>query len=413
MNPRRTLLYAMTAAMMLAEGVYDLVFALMAYGVSGQAASVATTYAIGFGAEIFVTVFGAGFLDYFDRRKLFAGTQVASVTVFATAFVFARTSALSENGIWLFAFLADLSHHASRLALFALVPTLFEKEELSQVQGTRAMISGVARVLAPVAGGVVIAGVGLHLSLAAVLVLSIVALAFALLLPGGSHVVVRRARSSIVLGALGTLRAVRAIARDASWRRFSLLVTTSQLVIAVAILLWVPLLRSVHGVSEAETGSYVACGALGMVASGFALRSMRATSVPQRVLTYSLLLAAAGLMLMVTWSGPVLRIGATLLFYVGLTLFLRTNEVALQQTLPADRFASFYGAMDAGGRVLGLAGILCAGRIFDRIGGSAFYGALVVLLLVLAVLWSKRLVLVQSPLPPPQSRAQHGSLSSR
>ncbi len=62
---------------MLSEGIYDLVFANMAYNVSGQAVSVATTYAVGYIAEIIVTIFGAGFLDYFDRRQIFKYAQLA------------------------------------------------------------------------------------------------------------------------------------------------------------------------------------------------------------------------------------------------------------------------------------------------------------------------------------------------
>ena len=43
------------------ECVYDLVFANLAYAIDGQAWSVGTTYALGYGAEILVTILGAGF----------------------------------------------------------------------------------------------------------------------------------------------------------------------------------------------------------------------------------------------------------------------------------------------------------------------------------------------------------------
>src|SRR5690349_2637682 len=135
----------MTACMMLSEGVYDLVFAIMAYGASGRASTVATTYGIGYGAEILVTIAGAGFLDWVDRRRAFIATQLVSIALFVVALTVARLTSMTERTIWLFAFLADLVHHYARLALFTLLPSLFPREELGRIAGTRAIIVGISR----------------------------------------------------------------------------------------------------------------------------------------------------------------------------------------------------------------------------------------------------------------------------
>ncbi|GGJ49224.1 hypothetical protein GCM10009085_48460 [Pseudomonas avellanae] len=69
----------------LSEAVYDLAFANLAFTLTGTTLSVMTTYAIGYSAEIMVTLLGAGFIDRFDKWKLFIATQLVNIIIFSIA----------------------------------------------------------------------------------------------------------------------------------------------------------------------------------------------------------------------------------------------------------------------------------------------------------------------------------------
>jgi hypothetical protein len=307
---------------------------------------------------------------------------------------------MTEGTIWLFAFLVDLVHHYARLSLFTLIPALFEKEDLARIQGTRAVIVAVSRVAAPLAGGAIIAGIGMAASLVGVAALQVMGLMLTLLLLRASpyHRVASTAseepgegRHPILLAARSTLRAAVAIARDARWRRFVALNTGSRLLISVGVLLWVPLLRSFHHVSEGATGMFLSLGAAGTVAGGLVMSRTSAVAEPSRRLAAALVFTSVGLVAAVCGSGAGPRvILATLVFHGGLTLFLRTSEVYLQSHLPHDKLGSWYGAMDAADRTLGLVGVLWAGALFDRVGAAPIYGCLALLLVAHALMWIRK-----------------------
>lgn len=392
---RRALLYGMTVALMLSEGIYDLVFANMAFSASGRAGSVATTYAVGYSAEILVTIFGAGFLDYFDKRRIFVGAQIVKIVLFASVVLISSMTTLSVPMIWGFAFAIDLIHHYSRLCAFVLIASLFDKTELPAIQGTNAVLGATAQIASPLLAAAAIAVFGLGASLGVSVGLQLVALALAVtmfqLAPYR-----RAAREGAADGAkhalLGTLRASAEMARDRRWRPFLALYSGSGMLIAISVLLWIPLLRGLHDVPESTTGWFLSFGAVGMVLGGIAVR--RVGDAGQRNRRY---VSTALVVMSVSLAGAILRPGAwvlvgaaTLLFHVGLTLFFRVNAVLIQANLPPDRAGSWYGVVDFLGRIFGMIGVLSAGLLFDQLGPVWLFGAIAVGLAGCSMAWLSR-----------------------
>lgn len=91
---------ALGVLLILSEAIYDLVFANLAYSISGTTLAVTTTYAVGYSAEILVTLLGAGFIDRFNKWKLFIATQLANIAVFALAVFVLRIYDSSVEWVW-------------------------------------------------------------------------------------------------------------------------------------------------------------------------------------------------------------------------------------------------------------------------------------------------------------------------
>ena len=70
------------AALSLSEALYDFTFAAMAYQVSGNALVGGFAFAAGYIAEIFVSAFGGGIIDRFDRRFIFGLTMLLKSVAF-------------------------------------------------------------------------------------------------------------------------------------------------------------------------------------------------------------------------------------------------------------------------------------------------------------------------------------------
>jgi len=397
-DSKRVLLYAVTAALMLSEGVYDLVFANMAYDATGQAHSVATTYAIGYGAEILVTIFGAGFLDYFDKRRVFAFAMFTKIAIFGAAVAIAAVTPMSAPVIWAFAFAIDLIHHYSRLAVFALISALFQRDELGAIHGTNAVLGGATQIAAPLIAALAIAGFGLSYSLSVSVALQVGALGIALALfrmaeyrPSSNEHTGEPLRAQVKSAALSTLRAAREIAGHPGWRGFLGLYTASSLALGVSVLLWVPLLRSFHGVADQTTGWYLSIGAIGMVVAGLAVRNVRGDSPNLGYLAGSLAAAAGGLALSIAHPGATwLAACATVVLFLSVTLFFRTATVVMQANIPEDRLASWYGVVDFTNRIFGLIGVLAAGAVFDIVGPVWLFGAIAAALVIISALWTLR-----------------------
>jgi DHA3 family macrolide efflux protein-like MFS transporter len=394
---RKTLYISAIALFVLSEGVYDLAFANLAFSVNGQASSVATTYAVGYLAEITITLLGAGFLDHFDKRKIFVGSILATLIAFICAILWFAQIGVSEIAVWSFAFVVDLIHHCTRLAAFALVPFLFsDKDEIVAVNAASAVLNGLVRVGSPVFGALAIGLVGTNLSLliSALALFACLIVSAALVAKVGALAVTSNSTSTEalsvrVLQALGGVsRSAVQIMRDPEWRMFLLMYSGTVLFIGVANLLWIPLLRTVTDLSEAQTGYLIAFGAMGLLIGGIFLRRFsRWKSRPTSAMGLASVILTIGVGLAAFSKSIPIAAVAIFVFNLGLTFYFRTATVFFQTAIPKEIIGSWYGAVDAAGRIFGLVGILVAGRIFDSVGGTAMYVSICGVLALSSIYW--------------------------
>ncbi|WP_229804783.1 MFS transporter [Paludibacterium paludis] len=381
----------------LSEAIYDLAFANMAYTITGKTLSVTTTYAVGYGAEILVTLLGAGFIDRFNKWRLFLATQAANIIVFALAAVLLSRENPTVATVWFFAFFVDLIHQYSRLIVFALVPFLFAKDEIPRLNGMLAVCNGVAKALGPVVGAIAILYVGLPASLlgsiafmvgALVLTMALGVMSQASTIPAIVSVPEERFRDRLQESVFGASRAAYQLLALPRWRWFLASYSSCVLVIGVLALLWIPLLRSFHGFSDAETGYLMSTGTFGAVIGGSMLRRHAQLSKLTSVLRAAHFVMAFGIFVAFVVRGNPYVVGIGMFaFHVGTTMYFRSTASAIQTNIPKDVIGSWYGAIDFISRFVGLAGILFAGWAFDAIGPYALYTALLVLLLVSVLNW--------------------------
>lgn len=376
------------------EVIYDLVFANLAYSLAGTTLAVTTTYAVGYSAEILVTLLGAGFIDRFNKWKLFIATQLANIAVFALAVVVLGVYDQSVEWVWFFAFFVDLIHQYSRLIMFALVPFLFTSDHIPRVNGLLATFNGIARTLGPIIGALVIFTFGLSISLLASIAFMLAALALTLSLSTlnepastlgiSSLSFARRFQESVT----GASRATVDLLRDPRWRYFLASYATCLLVVSVLALLWIPLLRGFHLFCEAQTGYLFCAGAAGAIAGGFALRTSGQTSRVPNTILLSHLIMIAGVCAALCLRGNIWLTGIGMfVFQFGTTLYFRTTANAIQLTVPKEIIGSWYGSIDFISRFAGLAGILLAGWAYDKLGTYAIYSVLLLLLGLSSVNW--------------------------
>ncbi|KTB81575.1 MFS transporter [Pseudomonas syringae] len=381
----------------LSEAVYDLAFANLAYNLSGKTLAVMTTYAIGYSAEILVTLLGSGFIDRHDKWKLFIITQIVNMVVFSIAVATLSLSGGSVELVWFFAFLVDLIHQYVRLIMFSFIPFLFAREEIIRVNGFLAVINGIARATGPAIGALVI----LHTSLPMALVVSVVFMSGALLLALWSAFTDHNMASTDVddlsfkerfhQSITGAARAAMRLLGAPQWRGFLASYSTCVLVISVLALLWIPFLRDFHAFSPEQTGYLYALGMTGAVLGGLTTATVRDISltVTMRSAHAAMFIGIAiALWLKGCFAGVAVGM---FLFQFGTTVYFRSTASAIQLTLPKEVIGSWYGAIDFISRLAGLSGVLLAGWSYDQVGAYWVYSVLLVLLAVSGVAWRARI----------------------
>ncbi|KEZ73671.1 MULTISPECIES: MFS transporter [Pseudomonas] len=379
----------------LSEAVYDLAFANLAYTLTGSTLSVMTTYAIGYSAEILVTLLGAGFIDRFDKWKLFIATQIINIIVFTVAVTTLSTPGSSVEQVWLFAFLVDLVHQYVRLIMFSFIPFLFSREEIIRVNGFLAIINGVARAVGPAIGALVIFQVGLSMALTASIVFMMGALFLALSLwsvAAGTSVTRPDVESSSFKARFqesvtGASMATVNLLRSSQWRNFLASYSTCVLVISVLALLWIPFLRDFHAFSPEQTGYLYALGTTGAVLGGFTMSSFQDKSLITTILSAHALMFT-GIAMTLWFRGSFLWVAVGMfLFQFGTTVYFRSTASAIQLTLPKEIIGSWYGAIDFMSRFAGLVGVILAGWSYDWIGAYWVYSVLLGLLVLSGLAW--------------------------
>ena len=398
-NPRMTSIFvALGVFLSLSEAIYDLVFANIAYTITGTTISVTTTYAIGYGAEILVTLLGAGFIDHFNKWRLFIVTQIANIVVFAIAVVVLSVDNTTVSIVWFFAFFVDLIHQYSRLIVFSLVPFLFAREEIPTINSTLAVFNGMARALGPTIGTIAIVYVGLTMSLMSSVAFMAGALIFTITLEmmnsGHSATACTKTddkacfKDRVQESVFSTSAAAYKLLMLPRWRWFLVSYSSCILVIGILVLLWIPLLRGFHGFSEVTTGYLVSVGTLGTVVGGFVLKRHRQLANLTAMLRAAHFVMAFGICFAIFARGNAYFVGVGMFtFHVGVTMYFRNAASAIQANIPKEVIGSWYGAIDFISRFVGLLGILLAGWAFDVIGPYALYSALLILLLASVLNW--------------------------
>ncbi|PHM39182.1 hypothetical protein Xmau_03089 [Xenorhabdus mauleonii] len=400
-NPKVTTIFvALGVFLTLSEAIYDLVFANIAYTITGKTISVTTTYAVGYCAEILVTLLGAGFIDRFNKWRLFLVTQIANIVVFAAAVVVLSRDNTTVSLVWFFAFFVDLIHQYSQLIVFSLVPFLFTKDDIPTINGTIAVFNGMAGVLGPTIGTIAILYVGLSMSLMSSIAFMVGALILTLFLKmvnpahaaitstitGNKECFKDRIQESVFSASVAAYKLLTL----PRWRWFLASYSSCVLVIGILVLLWIPLLRGFHGFSEATTGYLVSTGTLGAVIGGFVLQRHAKLSKLTVILKAAHFVMAFGVCFTIFSSGNAYLVGIGMFtFHVGMTMYFRSAASVIQTNIPREVIGSWYGAIDFISRFIGLIGILLAGWAFDVIGPYALYSVLLILLLVSVLNWRK------------------------
>lgn len=392
----------------LSEAIYDLVFANLAYSITGATSSVTTTYAVGYVAEILMTLIGAGFIDRFDKWKLFLGTQLLNIGVFLCAMVMLSIHDQSVGLVWLFAFLVDLIHQYSRLILFALVPFLFGRGDIIVVNGFLGIANATARAAGPALGAIVIFQIGLPSSLVTSVGLMLAALLLGIYLWREVRLVfeardtvqentdsfAQRFHESVT----GAFKATLILGRSKEWRGFLGAYSACVLVIGVLSLLWIPLLRDFHAFSVERTGYLFAVGTAGAVLGGLALKRLGSEGLLPTLIIASHGLMVVGVCVSLFFKGELIAVGVGMfLFQCGAAVYFRSTASAIQLSVPREVIGSWYGAIDFISRFVGLLGILAAGYAYDVVGVYWVYSVLLVLLVMSAWNWiPKRAVRLQT-----------------
>jgi predicted MFS family arabinose efflux permease len=375
----------------LSEAIYDLVFANLAYSIAGTPSAVTTTYAVGYAAEILVTLLGAGFIDRFNKWKLFIGTQLINIVVFSIATLVLSKPNSSVATVWGFAFFVDLIHQYSRLIMFALIPFLFDREDIPRLNGFLSTLNGVARSVGPAIGAIAILQIGLSMSLAVSIAFMAIALllAFSLYSSGGvqsAGIESRDAEGSSFAqrfqdSVTGASRAAFSLFRSRQWRSFLGAYSTCVLVISVLALLWIPFLRDFHGFTSEQTGYLFAVGACGSIFGGLTGKRYSTENSLSVLILSAHFVMLFGVIITLVSRGSITLVGAGLFaFQFGATVYFRTTASVIQLSVPKDIIGSWYGAIDFTSRFAGLAGILIAGWFYDHMGAYWVYSFLLVLL---------------------------------
>lgn len=362
------------SCLMISEGFYDMAFIVMAYRISGQASTAAIAYALGYAAEIIVSFALGGFLDNYDRKKLFNYTISLKFALFLFLVIYCQLSAVTSIMIWCFAFFADLLHHISRTTNAVSLLQIFEGNDKSSMQGWTISISGLLRIVGPLlAGGIIAVWDNPNYLLIFCLVLQIISLwAFRDILPKLSTDISASSAKSLKENLLSSSLALREALSSQKWRWFFLTDALATLFIGTFTLMLFPLLRQLHGVNESQAGFFMGLGALGTIVVGLQFERILLRHQALQAAKVGLLAASLFALFLANNFGLIALGAGVIIFQSGSTLFFRSMGMYLQNEIPEEHLGSWWTASDAFGRIFGLVGVLAGGFIFDSIGSSGF-----------------------------------------
>ncbi|MFD7748933.1 MFS transporter [Streptomyces sp. NPDC059698] len=391
---------ALTVVAAMSEGVYDIAFANLALDLSGLVSTIGIVYCVGYGVEVVASIAMGPLLDRRDAGQVLVVSYLVKIGIFV---LIGLSSSFLSSHLWTIVIAAaavDFVHHVGGMALFVLLPRIVDRHTLVKIQGIAATARSASEILSPVVAGLIIAVLPGARGLIAAAGFQILALA----LFAGLLMTVRRAAASQPVEdtetepkeetahspSLPSRREVAStIVSSRPWRRYVAFHCLSVLALSTLFLSWLPLMREALDMSAARAGAFLAFSTVGAVLGGLIV----AKSGPDRVfasMRWAPALAGAGTLIAATLGSSLWLLALGLItFGLGTTVYFRSAGLIVQLHAPIAVLGTWNGLLDAVIRVVGAAGILAAGFLFDLVGGHAVFVCLGLGLLVSAALWSR------------------------
>ena len=381
------------SALALSESFYDFVFAALAFKISGSALIGGSAYALGYLAEIFVSLFCGGFLDYIDRKKFFNITMTFKFTTFLTFILLSTFYTHFDNQnnskailVLAFAFLIDMIHHTSRLMVNLSSFQIFDPESQIKVQGLVTSMGGVSKISAPIIAGSLLSWTNINIEnlLVISLVLQLVAF-FALKdLFLNSDQILKGSRSEIFDLLLGTAKTIYKSLSNSNWRQFLILQSIGGTFIGTVSLLFFPLFRGYFHFDEQQCGILLASSAIGMIIGGFFLNPIyRIFSRYEIIVKASLFLSGAMCAIFASLIPSLAVMILTVIVFSTCTVsFFRSLRLILVSQIEKKDLGKWWTASDFVACMSGMIGVMLGSSIMDHLGAPILFKSIALILCI-------------------------------
>ncbi|WP_422491421.1 MFS transporter [Endozoicomonas sp. ALE010] len=360
----------------LSEALYDFFFANLSVESTGTITTGTITYAIGYSAEIFISLLAGGFLDKKNLNFLFCVGMAVKIIVFTICITLIQYIGLSKELIWGSAFFIDLIHHFTNMVVISSLPLVFGEKILAKFYAVLAISGGLVKVCGPIVGGFSVMVMGSTASFSLSIGMQVASLIIFILfvnLHGRSNERLNSGNQITVFGSIQlTLEALRSIYKNRKWRKFIILDNILMIAIGSCTLLWFFYFKTLYLENTEEIGVSLSIGAMGTILAGLILTKIyNKTKIKVEFLLSTGLMVVASFI--ASYESIYLANVAIFVFFFGATIYLRRSDYFLQTNYPKDSLGSFYSAVDILGRVSGMITIVAAGLFFDKFGIRLFY----------------------------------------
>lgn len=376
--------------LILSDQLYTFAFMVMAFGLTGEAITGSFIFAIGYGAEILVSLGLGGLLDAYPKRTIFAWTLAVKMLLFVLIFIWMSQGNLNLMLLSTAAFLVDLLGHILKLTNVVTVAKFYKGKERIQFEGWILSISSMVKISGPILAGTLhsyfVSPPYLLLFAIGFQSLAIASYCYTLLQMEAEQCIPSRRNFTQAL--LQTLYTLKTVGKDPNWSKLFLLHSLTVVTMAVATLLLFPLFSKTYGIPTHQIGTLMGIGTSGSMLLGILMgRFLRPNNLGV-VTRYTIFLAGIATLSLNLCRGFYSAAILIFLLEASFTLFFRIESLWIQNQIAAPVMGSWWAALDAMERLCSLVGILLGGFYFDLVGGKIVYTALGGLLLAMAILWS-------------------------
>lgn len=372
-----------------AETFYDLVMPLLVLQATGSVLLMSLMYALGYVAELLVSLFGGTLVDLISRRYLLITIAAAEATVIGAAATAQITGALSVPLIIAFAFTIDALVRLYGVADAATLGRLVPRRDLPRANGYLQMGLSTAQAVGPALAGVCIAMFSLTggLWVTATAFVALLGLVFLIRWPAAAEA--KRTTATTVRSFVAySVDGLRYTFQHPLYRALLIWRGVFDFCVGAAFLMLIFYFQQQRHLSSQEIGIIMTCGALGGIVGGAAFSRIQARFRSGLLLSYAALAMAAAIALMaMVGAWPLLGgLLAAMMFHGALVG--RLTVMLFQSSVPEDRLGRVLAASQLLTTAAGPASVLLAGLASARYGaGSVFLtSAAVIVLLVFASL---------------------------